>query len=77
MRCEGGSTDVLIGFYAANEEGNFNSTLSTWALSNEPFIFSEAFPSLECKKLDLTRGLAEWVSFLLPLFLPLSLRVGN
>lgn len=52
-------------FDIANEQGKFGSTLTTWALSNEPYTFSEAFSSLECKKLDLTRGNAEWVSFFL------------
>ncbi|KAI5478688.1 hypothetical protein MNV49_004715 [Pseudohyphozyma bogoriensis] len=38
------------------------STMRTWALSNEGYVLSDAFQSLDCKKSESTRGEAEWVA---------------
>lgn len=54
------------------EKGPPCSTLRAWSLSKQPYTFSDAFSSLECKKLDIVAGETEWVS---PMYLisPLSM----
>jgi hypothetical protein len=51
-------------YFSANAESDdqeVRSSMTTWALSSEPYLFSEAFAALEAKKADVVAGEREWV----------------
>lgn len=51
---------------AVSTASNLQSSISSWAFSNEPYPLSEAFGSLECRKGDGKVGQREWVCLLQP-----------
>ncbi|KAM0792603.1 hypothetical protein ACM66B_005264 [Microbotryomycetes sp. NB124-2] len=54
--------NLLAVAVATDDQGQVQSSIVSWKLSNEPLTLSSAFSKLDCKKNDLTFGAKEWTA---------------